>query len=508
MALVAFCAQSRIETVYVVYRCFPPLCSVMAMLGALMPTDATMVAWGTLEDVRAWAAVPNDLWVAWKTALGDVNLQNLATTAGLDPTGVVQATLNLQWDAGAGMRGINLIEVSRIQLGFNAVRAKFRMDLVPFQAAPPQAPLQPQGLQRAHTYGAIDPLLKVRLATTVDQACDAEIQLLSRAEIAARRDRLKLVLSGDPLDVHNFSDAQISAFSKKMDTGAPPYVDFAIWGPYGNRTERRCKFEANFRDTQGNWKTVELPGPADFTAWEASWEVFKSAAIAENVASLATLTRYAAEFKSRVVTYPGCWHLAVEADVLARSEQMVTKRRELEVLHAKNPALSDFDPGRPWDEVFRAMAKDRDFWNKMFEQPAMRYQLSNPPRAVPNFSMTGGLAQGSSFQTQADGGGGHPNPKVRKEKFKKPKGPGGPGGGPKGAGKGGNEEKRKDGRFLRGRNGADICYTFSRDEGGCSETCPQKRLHICEFCRGQHRTIHCPTHPGWTAPPVGGKGKK
>ena len=63
----------------------------MAMSQTLMPTETLSQAWNTMEDVRAWAAVPADLWVAWKTALGDGNLQNLPTAAGLDPTGVVQA---------------------------------------------------------------------------------------------------------------------------------------------------------------------------------------------------------------------------------------------------------------------------------------------------------------------------------------------------------------------------------------------------------------------------------
>ena len=73
----------------------------------------------------------------------------------------------------------------------------------------------------------------------------------------------------------------------------------------------------------------------------------------------------------------------------------------------------------------------------------------------------------------------------------------------KGAGKG-SEQRRNDGRFYRGRNGVEICFLWSREEGACSEPCSHKRMHICEFCRQPHRTIHCPSHKGWNLKPKGG----
>ena len=56
------------------------------------------------------------------------------------------------------------------------------------------------------------------------------------------------------------------------------------------------------------------------------WEVFQAAAIADGLASQATLAMYSAEFKSRVRDFgAGCWQLCVEADVIARSEQFVAE---------------------------------------------------------------------------------------------------------------------------------------------------------------------------------------
>ena len=73
--------------------------------------------------------------------------------------------------------------------------------------------------------------------------------------------------------------------------------------------------------------------------------------------------------------------------------------------------------------------------------------------------------------------------------------------------------QRADGRYLYSLEGLEICFAYSRSANGCTATCkgqPQ-RAHLCEWCRGSHRSIECPTHPGWQPPPAqgqgGGKGK-
>ena len=66
-------------------------------------------------------------------------------------------------------------------------------------------------------------------------------------------------------------------------------------------------------------------------------------------------------------------------------------------------------------------------------------------------------------------------------------------------GKGGNpqDQRRKDGRYYRGRNGIELCFKWGREDGACSEPCPHARMHACEWCRQPHRSIRCPQHPNW-----------
>eukprot|EP00971_Amphidinium_carterae_P053588 1055630-Amphidinium_carterae.1 len=78
---------------------------------------------------------------------------------------------------------------------------------------------------------------------------------------------------------------------------------------------------------------------------------------------------------------------------------------------------------------------------------------------------------------------------------------------------GGRDQKRPDGRYFRNADGNEICFNWSRSPNGCGEPCVAARAHICEWCRKPHRSIECPSKPGWTPvatveAPAKGKGRK
>ena len=248
-----------------------------------------------------------------------------------------------------------------------------------------------------------------------------------------------------------------------------------------------------------------MPGPEDYTTWEAGYEVFKHAAVADGIATLATLNMYQSEFKERVMQYPGCWHIAAESDMRARSEQVLNSRRKLEVDHARDPGRSNYDPLMPWNSAFRDVAMDRAFWDRVMEKPALRYQLEGP-KSVPAFAAHSGLgaSSGSGYlppPPQAPGQGEGKKKRKQREAIERDA--------KKGKGKGGDKgelSKRKDGRYVVARCGGQICYEWSRNKAGCKEPCPHNRIHCCEFDRQPHRTTSCRSHPNW-APPAKGAGK-
>jgi hypothetical protein len=63
---------------------------------------------------------------------------------------------------------------------------------------------------------------------------------------------------------------------------------------------------------------------------------------------------------------------------------------------------------------------------------------------------------------------------------------------PKGKGQGKGTIQSADGKYMKFQ-GAQVCFTYNRHQGGCEEICPNGRAHICEICTGKHRAIDCKT---------------
>lgn len=450
----------------------------------LLPKQEVLATWQTVADARQWAGLSEEVAGQFLEYLGNRNMNNLPLLAAVTPAMVRKAIAEVRLPAATveGEEGppearcCTPFEKTQLGLFFNAARARFDLDPVDVVGEQREQPTGqgPTGTAAsAPNTAPLNPLHKVKLSSVLDQASDAEVQLLPPEVLADKRARYKDVQGGDPLERNNFTDAQLSALSQRVAGGGPPYADFAVWGPYGSRIEKKMKFRTSFLDTGGHWRTLEVPGPASFEVWEECWEVFKAAAIADNIAAPATLDIYASEFKERCRVYGAkVWHLCVEADVIARSEELVAEMRRQRATHAQS-ANHDFDEKRPWESVFRAVALNRSFWDRVLEKPALRGELSGQ-KPTPAFS------------------GDHPAPTNKR--------PGGGGNGPtpKKRGKATPaEQRRPDGRYYRGRNGTEICFAWGRGADTCSEPCPHKRMHICEWCRNTHRSINCPSHPGW-----------
>lgn len=457
----------------------------MAHLAALVPDAAVLNAWSDVDAARAWAAVPPALATAVHAALGDGNLQNLVLLAACAPERVRAAldAARFATTEGGDLREPTTLERTRYALMYMAVRSRLNQTLVDIAAPPAAAPAaDAQGHAEAVAASRTQPVgnnvVKIKIATVMDQASDMEVGLLPEDLIREKRKNYRVLMGDAPIEQADITDVQLSAFVYQTATGAPPYCDFGVWGPYGARIERRLRFRAHHLSADGKWATTEVPGADSLDTWLDCWEAFKTAALMAQTAHAATLDLYRTEFKRRCDRYPRAWHICAQADIRCRSEFWVAERRRQEAAHATNPSVSTYDPGMPWDSVIRASAKAADFWDVELKEPALVYMLgsgrdSNVRRALPN----------SAEEQEAAGG-------TQKWGGRKPRA----GIDKKGGGKGGGGGKRRaDGRYLTARNGKEICFTWARNENGCAAAqCPNGRMHICEWCRQPHRSIHCP----------------
>ena len=94
------------------------------------------------------------------------------------------------------------------------------------------------------------------------------------------------------------------------------------------------------------------------------------------IVTQSALEEYKDSFRDMVVNYPEAWHLLVTAEDRCRCEHFPRLKRLWEDKHAKGQA-PDYVTEQPWDFIFRAAARDRDYWDKNVREPAILFRTSS-----------------------------------------------------------------------------------------------------------------------------------
>ncbi len=73
-----------------------------------------------------------------------------------------------------------------------------------------------------------------------------------------------------------------------MNGKSAPYLDFAVWGPYGHRIAKKVQMTGMVIGHKGELKNVEIFGPSSFADGEQCFRVFRTACLMINAVSLST----------------------------------------------------------------------------------------------------------------------------------------------------------------------------------------------------------------------------
>ena len=295
--------------------------------------------------------------------------------------------------------------------------------------------------------------------------------------LRAARSRYAAVLEGPPLTEHDVTDAQLTALSWMNSAGLGIHADFGVFGPYGQRKERKMKFMNHFMDSSGRWQQCEQRGPSCLEEWRACWERFSIAATMLSIAFQSTLKHYSSRFEAREARFLGAWHLAVTVEDRSRADQFLVVKRNQDEFKSAHPELSAYNKDKPWDTVIRAVANDADYWGREFQEPALRYTLERVS-----------VNQGGQQQL----GGNHD--RGQKRPREEP---------------GAKVKNHWRGTCRKDNEGLEICFNSNRGDG-CSEPCPNGRSHLCEYCLGSRRgkEEQCPASQAAASASSKGKGKK
>lgn len=353
----------------------------------------------------------------------------------------------------------------------------------------------------------------LKMSSLVDQTDESELLPPEIDQVNQWHSRYVLTMGALPEECEEPSAAQLAALNKMVKGGQPPYVDFAVWLPFGRRSEKSHKFRVYVPLGNGEIQVREQPGPANFQAWTASWRVFKAAAIMLDIITLAALSRYEKAIERLVLQWPACWGLIGAAEDKARSERwMRLQRRVIADKDAGRTVPSDWMSDKPWSALMVLLATDLEFWSEQVHIPATAW-MANGQRGAPKVAAEEAILHHLPLGiTDGDNGAGDDHrtgdrkkqanrdkraarkrrlAEEREELAKLRKGGHQPQGGQqKGSGKG----KSKD------QAGEPLCYSWAGKFGPCASVpvggkclCTVKRAHKCrKGLSPGHQDADCP----------------
>jgi hypothetical protein len=237
---------------------------------------------------------------------------------------------------------------------------------------------------------------KVSLKIAVQERSD-ETPVMAFEEVERAR---KAYLSKMHTKVIPMDDAptaeQLSVLAVILAERCSPYVDFAVFGPFGNRVRKAMSHKGLVFGPNGTLIMEEFRGPPSIVEWNACWRDFQTAMIMLDAADHPQLEAYSRHINKLANQFgPAAWSAIYQAEVRFRREMLERVREEQS--NKLDSALEaggiyPFDPVRPWDRCFDAAVTGRQwiqYWADHVSTPALLILV----KAANSDSFLGGDAQ-------------------------------------------------------------------------------------------------------------------
>lgn len=492
------------------------------MAAAADPTAAELAAMVTMKEVVAWSELDGD--PADEATVSGSFLKLIGAAATTKPRSLSTVLLAdfeallRNWripTGGAGnTRAPTLVETGQATLSFRACQLvggsgqtfeDMRNQLAAAKAAPAPPP--------AVAATTASPR-KFKLATVTSQIDDTEIRLVEESEVVKMYREYERVFGPNerpPKDSEPTAE-QLSAISHLLDAGLPPWADFAIFGPFGRRIERKVKLTGMTMGRDGQMRQVELHGPPNIGAWLASYNVLMTILIMKCAVDLGVLLKYRSHIERLHDRYSDkIWAILYQAESRCRLELMDRLRREAVSEHeaiTRAGGVSTFDVNRPWNTAWSRAVSDETFWREEVLEPGMliltkvsglNEMVEGDARVQPASSSLAPRETQVQPSKMAHGPASTPS-SLRPRKNNRS----------------GRVHQIEGNKYVLNRTGFKLCEGFQT--GACTQTnggiwCAQQwdTTHQCERCLGAHGSHACPHKelqvPGFAKKEAKGRGK-
>lgn len=349
---------------------------------ALFPPWGDLPNYTTVTQALTFFSVDDDTWSAFTAQVGNVR-EDLRLLAALSRPAVLAGTSVAVLPDGSPLSPLQATQVGlvwrlarRIMANLGGTRES---EFVDVEVWPDGTPTSSETSPRVTTssgsgLGAPNSVKEkvLKMSSLIDQADDSELLPPSNSELNKWHQNYVAIMGSQPDEAEEPSPNQLAALFKRVFINDhPPYCDFGVWLPFERKMSKTHRFRVYTPLGDGSFLQKDLPGPASFQAWMASWRVFKTACLMLNVATLSSLESYSRHIEKLVIQWPSAWGLVAAADDQARAEKMARLRRTILLDQSLGRQIPrEWDPGAPWSCIFVELMKDVTFWNEKVHIPA------------------------------------------------------------------------------------------------------------------------------------------
>ena len=264
----------------------------------------------TVTDVRTHFGVTDAHWAAFTRTVGDFR-DDLRVLAAFPRTGLLAGVSQSQFQDGARLTPVQATQIGLVwRLARRVAAHGSGLDETEFQDIDPwQENNTPTAARQSPPSSSVKEKV-LKMSTLIDQSDESELLPPGSTEINTWLQNYHAVMGAMPEEAEEPSPNQLAALSKRVHRDdAPPYVDFAVFGPYERKLTKvqKCRIYTPLGD--GTYLQRDLPGPPTYQGWVAAWRVLKTALIMLNVASLASLEIYGKHIEKMVTQWPSAWGL-------------------------------------------------------------------------------------------------------------------------------------------------------------------------------------------------------
>jgi hypothetical protein len=307
-------------------------------------------------------------------------------------------------------RCLTAVEMGKLNKGRDALHVAAKMDLedgsrLARPKAAPSAPVSPG----SRPVSGMENEVSIKLNQVIDDTLTGTATRIDTQSWSRMAKVYKDKFGALPKRDQEPSIEQVSALQQILASATTPFVDFAIWGPYGRRVLRRLANETTSWDpSAGKLVTNTRKGPGAFDAWYKSWAVFKNAMLFLEEATVSAMDGYRDHIQELSQTYPTCWFIIYNADCRCRSEQLEYILRDaaaamLSREEGSRPlALQDFHDEKPWDYVFKQAVSEENMVQHSFWQREVHIKCTQYLNKTTTFAAI--VGDGTTLQSPSGGG--------------------------------------------------------------------------------------------------------